>query len=115
MLRYKLYAANVRVWSLENVFQLGELCREQLDPVSKTATKQTLVYVSDALFLFLFAVVASRGADDGPDSSSSPPSCAKLISAFSSTSARIFLGAALGFAGALALGLGWALGGGALA
>ena len=115
MLRYKLHAANVRVWPLENVFQLGELCGEQLDPMSNAATEQTLVYVSDALFLFLFAAVAGRGADDGPDSSSSPPSCGKLISAFSSTSASTFLGAALGFAGAFALGLGWALGGGALA
>jgi hypothetical protein len=44
-----------------------------------------------------------------------PSSCTKLISAFSSTSASTFLGAALVFAGAFALGLGWALGGGALA
>jgi hypothetical protein len=26
VLRHKFYAANVRIWSLENVLQLGELC-----------------------------------------------------------------------------------------
>jgi hypothetical protein len=43
MLRYKLHAANVRIWSLENVLQLGELCSAWSDPVLNATIKQTLV------------------------------------------------------------------------
>jgi hypothetical protein len=43
VLRYKLYAANVRIWSLENVLQLGKLYSAWLDPALNATIKQTLV------------------------------------------------------------------------